>query len=135
MVCFRWCAGLLFMGVLGAGCGGEPLAEPAAPTVQAVVEAPPLPAGCTFERGVTTCVTVTQRQEVSTHTETSGCVVGPSLPPIPGRRLRTFQDVFLVTETTTTLQHGRAGKVFDTQTTTDRQLVSSTLISDVCEPL
>jgi hypothetical protein len=117
-------------------CGDEP--PPAEPIAQAAVEveqAPPLPPGCSFAKGVTTCVTVTQHLEESTHTETSGCVVGPSLPPIPGRRVRTFQDVILVTETTTTLQHGRSGKVFDTRTTTQTQLVSSTLISDVCLPL
>jgi hypothetical protein len=121
------------------GCGGEPASDPALPLAQAAVEvsaaAPPTAPGCTFSRGVTTCITITQHEEQSTHTEVSGCAFGPTIPPIPGRRTRTFLDLFLVTETTTTLQHGRAGKVFDTQTTTERQLLSSTLLSDVCEPL
>jgi hypothetical protein len=119
------------------GCGGEEPAQPA--PVQAALtsvgDAPPTGPGCSFSRGVTTCVTVTQHTEQSFHTETSGCTVGPAFPPVPGARTRTFLDVFLVTETTTTLQHGRAGKVFDTQTTTERQLLSSTLISDVCMPI
>jgi hypothetical protein len=119
------------------GCGGD---EPTGPVpLQAAATelgaAPPTAPGCTFSRGVTTCVAITQHTEQSTHSEISGCTVGPGFPPIPGARTRTFLDVFLVTETTTTLRHGRAGAVFDTQTTTTRQLQSSTLISDVCVPI
>jgi hypothetical protein len=119
------------------GCGGEPEAEPALPATQALSEptaAPTEPPGCTFSCGVTTCVTVTQQVIEESHTEISGCTVGPSLPPIPGRE-RTFVDTVLVTTTTTTLQHGRNGKVFDVQTATTRQVLTSRLISDVCVPL
>ena len=41
----------------------------------------------------------------------------------------------MVTETTTTLQHGKSGAVYDTHADTTRQLVSSRQISDVCEPI
>jgi hypothetical protein len=118
--------------VFPAGCGEPPSSgDDLELTERAANEA----ANCTFSRGVTTCVTTSQRQVQSTHTEVSGCVVGPGSPPTPGRRTRTFADVTLVTETTTTLQHGRHGPVFDTQTDTQTQLLSSTLISDVCEPI
>jgi hypothetical protein len=137
-VCFGMALSLLVLpAALVAGCGGEELEEAAAAraALASAGAAPPTAPGCTFVRGVTTCITVTQHTEESTHTEISGCTVGPAFPPVPGVRSRTFLDVFLVTETTTTLQHGRAGRVFDTQTTSERQLLSSTLVSDVCEPL
>jgi hypothetical protein len=132
-----WSTGLLLLAAMATACGGEPATDPVEPIAHAAVEtaARPLPPGCTFSKGVTTCVTVTQQQVQSTRTVFSGCTVGPSFPPIPGRREQTFRDVTLVTTTTTTLQHGRAGSVFDTQTTTDTQLLSSTLISDVCVPI
>jgi hypothetical protein len=88
---------------------------------------------CSFSRGVTTCVTTTQHQETGSHVEYSGCRYGPS--GVPGRRSRTFSDTYLVTVMTTTLRRGRSDHVFSTQTTTSRQLIGSTQISDVCEPI
>ena len=88
---------------------------------------------CDFSRGTTTCVTTAQHTETSTHDEISGCLFGPS--SVPGRRTRTFRDTFLVTVTTTSLQHGRHGKVYDTSAVSSRQLVSSVQIADVCEPV
>lgn len=79
---------------------------------------------CTFSRGTTTCVTTVQYQETSSHSEYSGCLAGPS--GVTGSRIRTFSDVYLVTVTTTTYRRGRSGRIYDTQTTTTRQLLSST---------
>lgn len=90
-------------------------------------------ATCAFSRGTTTCVTTAQHTETSTHDEISGCLFGPS--SVPGRRARTFRDTFLVTESTTTLQHGRRGRVYDTSTAVSRELVSSVQIADVCQPI
>jgi hypothetical protein len=90
---------------------------------------------CTFDRGVTTCVATTEEAETSTHQEFSGCLAGP--PPVfrPGARTRTFEDTYRVTTTLTTTQHGRRGKVIEERTSVERTLVSSRLLSDVCEPL
>jgi hypothetical protein len=118
------------------GCGGEKPAAPAAPLTQAaesVGEAPALPPNCTFEHGVTTCVTIAQHQEQSTHAEISGCLFGPN--GVPGVRTRTFADTVLVTETTTTQRHGLQGKIFDIQVRTTRDIIASVPLSDVCEPL
>ena len=87
--------------------------------------------GCTFDTGTTTCVSTTETTVTSTHVAVSGCNYGPT--GIPSRRSRTFEDTFLVTATTTTLQHGRQGAVYDSSTETTRTLVSSVQISDVCE--
>ncbi|PYM65947.1 MAG: hypothetical protein DMD79_03880 [Candidatus Rokuibacteriota bacterium] len=78
-----------------------------------------------------TAAGITQRVSASTHAEVSGCQYGPT--GIPGRRTRTFADVLLVTETTTTRQHGRHGAVFDTSTATRTERLSSSLVSDVCD--
>jgi hypothetical protein len=91
------------------------------------------PANCTFSNGTTTCITTVTTTETGTHQAFSGCLYGPYAAP--GRRIRTFEDTYTVTETTTTLQHGKSGAVYDTQSDTTRQLVSSRQISDVCEPL
>jgi len=88
---------------------------------------------CSFERGTTTCTSVAQATIAGTHTAFSGCLYGPV--GLPGRRQRTFADTYLVTSTTTTLSHGRKGPVYDSKTTTTRQLTSSTLVSDTCQPL
>jgi hypothetical protein len=88
---------------------------------------------CTFSRGTTTCVSTVQYQETSTHSEYSGCRAGPNA--VPGSRIRTFSDTYLVTVTTTTLRRGKSGKIYSSHTVTTRQLISSTLISDVCQPI
>jgi hypothetical protein len=85
---------------------------------------------CTFSRGTTTCISTVQYQETSTHSEYGGCR-GPT--GVSGPRIRTYSDVYLVTATTTTLRRGRSGKIYSSNTVTSRQLVSSTLISDVCQ--
>jgi hypothetical protein len=92
-------------------------------------------ANCTFDRGVTICTYVSQRSETLTRVVYSGCVVGPFFPPQPGRRVTTYEDTYLVTTTTTTYQHGRHGKIYDSTTTVERVLESSRLVSSVCEPL
>jgi hypothetical protein len=89
-------------------------------------------ATCTFDRGITTCSTVAQSTETQTHTAISGCLYGPAA--IPSRRERVFEDVYLVTTTTTTLQHGKEGPVYDSQTSSTRALQSSRLVSDTCLP-
>lgn len=110
--------------------------EPTAPAVfegGVLALAAPAPAeNCTFGQGTTTCVRVEQSFEDATHSEVSGCLYGPT--GIPSARLRTYADVLLVTTTTTTLAHGLAGAVYDTSVSVVRQLYSSRLISDVCQP-
>lgn len=108
--------------------GGEEIGEDAAEARR------DLDPDCTFERGVTTCVTVTERTETGTHQAFSGCVAFNGTEFVAGRRVRTFADTFLVTETTTTLQHGMRGAVFDTSVAEERALISSVEINSVCEP-
>src|SRR5438128_765247 len=132
---------IVLLAGLAASCGRDtpagpnPNASTAAGTTQRVSAEqsvdPSQPSNCSFSRGVTACVTTAQRQENSTHAEVSGCQYGPM--GIPGRRTRTFADVLLVTETTTTRQHGRHGAVFDTSTATRTERLSSSLVSDVCD--
>jgi hypothetical protein len=100
-----------------------------------LVDDPPAPElPCMFDRGTTTCVTITQQVDTSTHQEFSGCLAGP--PPFrPGSRIRTFEDIDLVVTTTTTYQHGREGKIYDTQTSVERQRLSSREVSSVCQAL
>ena len=127
------------VGGLIIGCGMEvseastaqdlALTSPAESTAEA-----PAPE-CTFLKGVTTCVTTTQSIETSTHEEISGCVAVDGTKFVPGRRSRTFVDQLEITMTTTTLQHGRNGKVFNTSTDTQTEILSSMLISDACELL
>ena len=88
---------------------------------------------CSFSRGTTTCTSTVQYQETSTHSEYSGCVAGPNGGT--GARTRTFSDTDLVTVTTTTLRRGKSDHVFSSQTVTTRQRLTSTLISDVCQPI
>jgi Tol biopolymer transport system component len=89
-------------------------------------------ADCRFSRGVTTCTTTTQHVETSTHAEISGCMTFNGSQFVPGRRTRTFNDQTSVSETTTTLAHGRHGPVFDTSSSTTRGAVTSILVSDEC---
>jgi hypothetical protein len=103
-------------------------------TAEAVAACKALPVGCTFYQGIMTCVATTQHEEDSTHVAFSGCNAFNGTTFVPGRRLLTFADVVLVTVTRTTRSYGRHGAVFDTSTATTRQLLSSTLISDGCEP-
>ena len=113
-------------------------ADPSAPLSprlsRTTVAAVPEPAaGCTFETGTTTCVTLATHEETSTHQEFSGCLYGPT--GIPSSRVRTFLDTFQVVEETVTLQHGLEGAVYDSTTyTVSRTLLQRTLISDVCNP-
>jgi hypothetical protein len=93
----------------------------------------PLPQGCTFDRGTTTCVSVTTHTTSGQHVEVSGCRYGPN--GVPGVRERTFDDTYLKTDTTTTLEHGRGGPVYSSETTTVTTLLGSTQNSDVCSPV
>jgi hypothetical protein len=74
-----------------------------------------------------------QYTETSTHAEYSGCLYGPG--GIPGVRVRTFTDTYLVTVTTTTLLRGKSNHIFDSRTVTTRTLSNSHQDSDVCSPL
>jgi hypothetical protein len=115
---------------------GSPAPAATAPVTAASPSLLPLkdvPDNCTFEQGTTTCTSTATHTETGTHTAFSGCLYGPFRQP--GRRLRTFEDTYLITETTTTYQHGKSGKLYDSHTETSRDLVSSRLVSDVCEPL
>jgi hypothetical protein len=88
---------------------------------------------CSFVQGTMSCVTTNQYTETGQHVEYSGCSYGPTGQP--GRRERTFDDTILVTANTTTLRHGREGAVYSTSTDVNRQIVSSTLLSDLCMPI
>lgn len=90
-------------------------------------------ADCTFSRGTNVCTSSSQRSETTTRTVYGGCNAGPSGQP--GRRVTTYDDTYLVTTTTTTYQHGRNGKVYDSSTSEERVLQSSVLVSQTCEPL
>jgi hypothetical protein len=122
-------------------------AEPTAPRAGLALRAPlatprpsgaaagaPADASCTFARGTTSCTTVVARfTETETRALVSGCVAGPTGQP--GRRPRTLLDTYQVTVTTTALSRGRGGPVYDSSTDTERLLVSSVEISNVCDPL
>lgn len=124
-----------------AGCA-EPTA-PTAPTarparlgasaVPNTVTANDASPDCAFAAGTLTCVYVDEVYQTSTRTAVSGCLAGPT--GVPGRRERVFEDTYLLTATTTTLQRGYAGIVYDHSTVVTRTLVSSTLISDTCTAL
>jgi hypothetical protein len=88
--------------------------------------------GCTFQNGVTTCVTVSQSQDQQTVTMVSGCLYGPE--GVPGRRERVFLETWLITATTTTYAKGVNGPIYDSSTTVTRDLLSSTQVSDTCYP-
>jgi hypothetical protein len=88
---------------------------------------------CTFSRGTTTCVSTVQYQETVTVQMYSGCLYGPS--GVPGRKIRTFSNTYLVTATTTTLRRGKSGNIYRSQTVTTRQLLSSRFVSEICEPI
>ncbi|HEU4324671.1 MAG TPA: hypothetical protein VFS21_16120 [Roseiflexaceae bacterium] len=88
---------------------------------------------CTFERGITTCVITVQSTETQRRTMVSGCMYGPQ--GVPGRRSRIFEDTYLITATTTTHQHGRHGRIYDSWTEVTRELVESRLVADLCEPI
>src|SRR3954469_18030201 len=87
--------------------------------------------GCTFARGTTTCITDATRSETVTVQMISGCLYGSDA--VAGRRTRTFDYTYLVTDETTTLAHGMEGPVYSSQTAEiSRTLESSVQISDVC---
>jgi hypothetical protein len=118
------------------GACNTPTAPSTFTTSQAstIANARPAPEeNCTFSRGTTTCTSTTQYQETSTHQEYSGCRYGPD--GVTGSRIRTFTDVDQVTVTTTTYRRGKSDHVYDTQTSTTRQRLSSTQTSDVCQPI
>ena len=97
----------------------------------------PAPEGdCSFSRGTTTCVSTIQYEETSTRQVFSGCVVGPSFPPVGGRRIRTFSDVYLVTVERTTYYRGQSEHSYGSEDReVSRVLTSSTLVSDTCEAI
>ena len=88
---------------------------------------------CSFSRGTTTCVTKVQFTETRTHQEFGGCLAGPF--GVPGRRVSTVENTYLVTQTTTQLSHGKSGKIYSTTVTRSEVLVSSREVSRVCEPI
>ena len=88
---------------------------------------------CAFENGTTTCTYVGEFTHTTYHDAVSGCLYGPNA--VPGRRTRTFEDTYLVTVTTTTLARGRSGPVYNSSTSTSETLMSSQVVSDVCEAI
>jgi hypothetical protein len=116
------------------GYAASALRLPAAATFSA--QAPDGQDGsCSFDRGTTTCVTTEQYTEKGSHVEYSGCLAGPPPDFRPGSRARTFEDMWQVTVTTTTLYRGRSDHAYDSSSNTSRVLLSSTLVSDVCSPI
>ena len=127
---------IALIGALVAGCADAATAPTRSPVATGasydISNRPGDEPGCTFDQGVTTCVTIATHAEMSTHQTFSGCVAGP--PPFHfGRRVTTWEDTWLVTVTTTTLQHGRAGLEYESSSTETRDLVSSRQISSICE--
>lgn len=127
--------------MFGVGCGGGTESLEMG-TQQGAVSSPEAAgpdcngnATCTFSRGVESCVLVEQHTVQSSHVETSGCIAFDGTKFVPGRRSRTFLDVLQVTDTTTTERHGHCGKIISSSTVTTTQIISRTLISDVCEAL
>ena len=112
----------LGVGVIPAAVGGAEAAVPAE-----------VAAECTFDRGVTTCVSVVERIETVERVVTSGCLAGPT--GVPGVRRTVFSDTYTVVEHTVTESHGRNGPQFDATTSTVRTLTGSTQISSTCEPI
>ena len=131
--------GLVSCGVEVSGGADPPdpaLEVSSEPTEEAVAACgwAPEPA-CTYDQGVKTCVTMTQSIECETVVELSGCVAFNGTSFVAGQRARTFDNQVLVTVTTTTVKKWHHGKVIDTSTVTTREILSSTLISDVCTAL
>ena len=91
------------------------------------------PTDCSFDRGVTTCVSITERTETAERIVTSGCVAGPT--GVPGVRRTTYRDTYTIIEVTETKSHGHQGIEFDTTTSTTRVLTSSVELSSTCEPI
>jgi hypothetical protein len=92
--------------------------------------------GCAFDRGVTTCVSMSTSAVTSNIVQVSGCMA--FVPPasfVPGRRERTYLETFAVTTSNTTLSHGRNGAVFAASSSSTRELVSMQLVSDTCVAL
>lgn len=100
-----------------AACGGAPAPE------------------CTFDQGVKTCVTTTQTIVCETRLVFAGCTAFNGTTFVPGQRVLTFHDQVLITATTTVVRKWHQWKVVETSTVTTREILSSTLISDVCTPL
>ena len=65
----------------------------------------------------------------------AGCTASNGATFVTGQRTLTFHDQVLVTVTTTVVRKSHHGKVIDTSTVTTREILWSTLISDVCVPL
>jgi hypothetical protein len=119
-------------------------AEPTAPAAnrstpslagatRGLAAAPPTASNCSFAAGTNVCVSTTQSTYTSTHAATKGCLYGPT--GIPSSATLTFLDTYEVTVTTTAYQHGLEGSVYDVSTVTSPpQLLSSTMISYVCNP-
>jgi hypothetical protein len=116
-----------------AGCSGDRATTPTGATTAAEKKA--ADPGCEFSHGVTTCTTTAQHIEAGTHAEVSGCMAFNGTIFVAGARTRTFNDQVQVTETTITKRHGHNGSVFDVSTGTQRDILSSTLVSDVCVPV
>jgi hypothetical protein len=73
--------------------------------------------------------------ETETRRVFTGCLAFDGTTFVAGQRTRTFEDQVQVSDVTTTLQHGRNGRVFDTRRGTERLILSSTLLSDACVPI
>ena len=89
--------------------------------------------GCTFDSGTTTCVEVSVSTVEQTQTLVSGCLFGPE--GVPGRRERVFELTVQITATTTTLNHGLEGVIYEVSTAFSSEVVASRQISDVCSPI
>jgi hypothetical protein len=116
-------------------------AEPTAPVagtprfspdvaLPSTISSPSTDAGCTFDAGTLTCVTVEQSSVTRLRTMVSGCLAGPT--GVPGRRETTYQDTFLVTATTVSLRRGYAGVIYNLSTSTTETLTNSVLLTSTC---
>jgi hypothetical protein len=115
------------LGVAALAVAGAAIITSAAP---ALASGPPVPPGCSFDKGVLTCVTTTTTTTTAGPFSTNGevpitttfgeVVTGTQLCPSGADGVQ-LNDVYFnetVTTTTTTERHGLNGKVFNTSTAT-----------------
>ena len=122
--------------VAGAGDTQDPaLDAPSESTEEATAACWAPESDCTFDQGVLTCVTTTQTIVCETRVVFAGCMAFNGETFVTGQRTLTFNDQVLITVTTTVVRKWHDWKEGDTSTVTTREILSSTLISDVCVPL
>lgn len=108
----------------------------ASTTSGTVVSCPVAGSQCQFAKGLTTCTLTLASQTITgSHDEISGCVVYSPTGSVGGRRTRHYEDSVLVSTVETTLAKGLCGTPYSSTTADQQQILTSQLVSDVCEAL